>query len=150
MPIQKRTYDKLQVLQACQATCLIMTQCIWLAGGQNNGPNPQHLCGVPHHCELADYQKTYHNASGVLELLWLAATGQKQGQVHKPHLIGWAQPKKLWVRKAVFIGCHCLILLVNGCLGGWHWDNWERVRRHTISGNLCTFVALHFCRFSDL
>lgn len=62
--------------------CLIMRGCIWLAGGQNNGLDPRHLCGGAHQHEPADYQQADHNASGVLEPLWLAVPGQKQGQVH--------------------------------------------------------------------
>ena len=70
--------------------CLIMRWCIWLAGGGNNGPDPRHLCGDPHHgrvCRL--YQRADHNASGVLEPLWLAVPSQKQDQVHEQTPSDW-------------------------------------------------------------
>lgn len=45
--------------------------------------------GAPHQCEPADYQLADHNASGVLEPLWLAVPGQKQGQVQKQACSDW-------------------------------------------------------------
>lgn len=126
-------------------THVIMRRCLRLAGSGDDGGAPEHLCGSsapkkkkkikPGRDQLVD-----HRASGVLERVWLAVASQKQGQVCEWASSDWLSlpqkkkgKKKIgWGERRVFIGCRCLVLLVNGCLREWHcdnWFNWDYVRK---------------------
>lgn len=83
---------------------VIMRRCIWLARGQNNSLDPQHLWGGPHQGEPADYtskQTTVHQVCWSVSD-WLSSARNRVRCTSKPPLIGWARPKKLRVGKSCF------------------------------------------------